>query len=398
MSESIFLHQFTLNESQLLEYPKKFIELLSAPFIGREEEAKVITLALISKEHATLIGEPGTAKSALARRAAELLDAKFFMYLLTKYTEPTELFGALDINALKQGVYRRITKDRLPESEIAFLDEIFKANSAILNTLLSLLNERVIYDGYNTTQVPLRTLISASNEVPNEPELDALYDRLLLRHFVKSIDRGFIRELMKSGFEYEFSPRIETQKIMTINDLEVLYNLVRKVNLSPIEEKLVKIIVTLEDKGFHLSDRRKAKIMKMIGSHSILNGRLIAKDSDLLVLKYIIPNDQEEFNQVYAILIEELGTIEKYLRELEQIERNIASLSGVVDKESNITKLAEISQSLKPTRERILSIMREMDNNENMKWDAEKIKKKAETILNNIDEIAEKIGKKLGLI
>jgi len=98
------------SNQQLLEYPKKFVELLSAPFIGREEEAKVITLALLSKEHVILIGEPGTAKSALARRAAELLNAKFFMYLLTKYTEPAELFGALDINALKQGIYKRTTR------------------------------------------------------------------------------------------------------------------------------------------------------------------------------------------------------------------------------------------------------------------------------------------------
>jgi len=94
---------------------------------------------------------------------------------LTKYTEPAELFGGLDINALREGKYRRITKDRLPESEIAFLDEIFNANSAILNALLSLLNERVIYDGYNVIRTPLRTLIGASNRVPDEPELEALY-------------------------------------------------------------------------------------------------------------------------------------------------------------------------------------------------------------------------------
>ncbi|TRM79695.1 AAA family ATPase, partial [Sulfolobus sp. A20-N-F6] len=156
-----------MSERALLELPKKFMEELSAPFIGREEEAKVIVLALLSKEHVILIGEPGTAKSALARRAAELLNAKFFMYLLTKYTEPAELFGALDINALREGQYKRITKDRLPESQIAFLDEIFNANSAILNALLSLLNERVIYDGYNVIRVPLRTLISASNRVPD---------------------------------------------------------------------------------------------------------------------------------------------------------------------------------------------------------------------------------------
>jgi len=158
-----------IEESRILSLTKNFVEALSNPFVGREEEAKIVTLALMTKEHAILIGEPGTAKSAIVRRAADLLNAKFFMYLLTKYTEPAELFGALDINALKQGIYKRITKDKLPESEIAFLDEIFNANSAILNALLSLLNERVIYDGYNVIKTPLRTLIAASNRVPDEP-------------------------------------------------------------------------------------------------------------------------------------------------------------------------------------------------------------------------------------
>ncbi|MEM0282636.1 MAG: AAA family ATPase, partial [Desulfurococcaceae archaeon] len=165
----------------------RFKSELEKPFIGRGEEALVITLALMTSEHVVLIGEPGTAKSALARRAADLLRARFFKYLLTKYTEPDELFGSLDILAFKVGKYVRVTKNKLPEAEIAFLDEIFNASSAILNTLLTLLNERVIYDGYNEISVPLWTLISASNTVPEEQEYQALYDRFLFRQFVKPV-------------------------------------------------------------------------------------------------------------------------------------------------------------------------------------------------------------------
>ncbi|MEM1713463.1 MAG: AAA family ATPase, partial [Desulfurococcaceae archaeon] len=100
----------------------RFKSELEKPFIGRGEEALVITLALMTSEHVVLIGEPGTAKSALARRAADLLRARFFKYLLTKYTEPDELFGSLDILAFKVGKYVRVTKNKLPEAEIAFLD------------------------------------------------------------------------------------------------------------------------------------------------------------------------------------------------------------------------------------------------------------------------------------
>jgi len=131
-------------ESYLKLIPQILNEL-SRPFVGREEESKVILLALLTKEHAVLIGEPGTAKSALIRRAAQLLNMKCFTYLLTKYTEPAELFGPLDINALKDGKYIRITTHKLPEAEVVFLDEIFKANSAILNTLLTIMNERLFY-------------------------------------------------------------------------------------------------------------------------------------------------------------------------------------------------------------------------------------------------------------
>lgn len=171
----------------LLAKAKKFVEELAKPFVGREEEAYVIALAIITGEHAVLIGEPGTAKSALARRAAELINAKFFKYLLTKFTEPDELFGPLDISALKQGKYVRITKNKLPEAEIAFIDEIFNANSAILNMFLTIMNERILYDGYNEIRVPLWTMIAATNSVPEEPELQALYDRFLFKHFVKPI-------------------------------------------------------------------------------------------------------------------------------------------------------------------------------------------------------------------
>lgn len=381
-----------INETdKVLGLPKEFAENLSLPFVGRDEEAKVITLALLSNEHVILIGEPGTAKSALARRAAELLNAKFFMYLLTKYTEPAELFGALDIEALRKGEFRRITKDKLPEAEIAFLDEIFNASSAILNALLSLLNERVIYDGYNTIKVPLRSLISASNRVPDEPELEALYDRILIRHYTRPLGEDAWKELLDAAWKLEYTDIFKVKEpVMSLKELDYIYKHLSKVKLDTIKSKLLKLFAILEEKGIHMTDRRKGKIFKVVASHSILNGRLTATEEDLIVLKYIAPKELDDFEKVSAILSEELKTPEKYMKELTEIYNNIKEAMKFVNSLSDSDpRLVEMIRSLKATRDRIISLGKESGD--------ERVGKFAKEVIVEIDNLIEKVAKKLGI-
>ena len=372
-----------------LELPKKFLNELSYPFVSREEEAKVITLALLSREHVLLIGEPGTAKSALARRAAELINARFFKYLLTKYTEPAELFGPLDINALKEGVYRRITRGKLPEAEIVFLDEIFNANSAILNALLSILNERILYDGYTEIPVPLWTLISASNRIPDEPELEALYDRLLLRHYIKPVEENRWEDLLDASWRIE-TYRIPTPKpIMSMTDLKKLYEVVLNVNLEPIKTKLLRLYAIFEEKGLHITDRRKGKALKVIAAHAVLSGRDVAYEEDLIVLKYVIPRDLDDFDRVSAILAEELKTPAKYIRELNDIYINVDEISRFVEEANDYDpRLVELLRNLNITKDRVIAMMNETTNSE--------VKKLAEEVLRKLDRTLDLIAKKLG--
>ena len=177
---------------------KASIEFVSRDLVEREEESRLVVLAMLAQEHLLLLGPPGTGKSMVARRLGDLVSdgGGFFQRLLTKFTTPEELFGPLSLRALENDEYKRVTDGFLPSASVAFLDEIFKANSAILNTLLTILNERKFDNGGTREDCPVRCVIGASNELPEDEELDALYDRFLLRKEVKAVsDEGLFQLL-----------------------------------------------------------------------------------------------------------------------------------------------------------------------------------------------------------
>src|SRR5437870_4498064 len=171
---------------------------LAQSFLERNEVIDGALTALLSRQHVLLIGPPGSATSMLADELCRRLDgAAYFQWLLTKFTTPEELFGAVSLRALEADDYRRVTTHKLPEAHIAFLDEVFKANSSILNSILTVMNERRFHNGREVVDIPLITLFGASNELPEEDELQALYDRFLLRFVVAYIadDFRFLRML-----------------------------------------------------------------------------------------------------------------------------------------------------------------------------------------------------------
>ena len=375
---------------EMLAKARTFLKELQAPFVGREEEALVISLALLTREHAVLIGEPGTAKSAIARRAAQLIRARFFKYLLTRFTEPSELFGPLDIAALREGVYRRVTRGKLPEAEIAFLDEIFNANSAVLNALLSILQERVLYDGYTEIRVPLWSLISASNRVPEESELEALYDRLLFRHHVRPLNEDLWSDLLDAAWELERNPEEKVEPVMDMSDLIEYHKLLFSVDLSQVRSQLLRLFVALREKKIHLTDRRKAKTLKAIAAHALLNGRLVAAEDDLIVVKYIAPHDLDDFEKVEIIIREEVRTKERILRELAEIEVNIRNIGVLVERASEFDpRLVEYSKSLRIAKNRVESLVRSIEDRE--------VEREAEKIIEEVERIMDLIAYKLNL-
>jgi MoxR-like ATPase len=180
-------------------------------FVARDEEIDLAILCAVAQEPLLLVGPPGTAKSDLVVKLTESLglgQGDYFEYMLTKFTEPSEILGPIDIQVLKEGRYLRRTRGMLPDCRVAFLDEIFKSNSAILNTLLTILNERKFYQDGQPTPVRLIMLFAATNDIPDQTELEAMADRFILkietkpvkdRHFSELIDAGVMNEAYRAS-------------------------------------------------------------------------------------------------------------------------------------------------------------------------------------------------------
>ncbi len=265
---------------------------LESQFLGKQETIRLMVLSVLAGEHIALIGPPGTAKSALVRNFARMIDSRYFEYLLTRFSEPNELFGPVDIPAFRQGTYRRRTEGMLPDAEIVFLDEIFKSNSAILNALLTLLNERKFNNGGSVVDVPLLSVFGASNEVPADESLQAIFDRFLLRvrndqldayHFQELIGRGVAIELQRFG-ERQAPPVFLTTQELRAAQADVA----RRMQLSDeLMATYKSLVFQIRAEGVSLSDRRVIKLLKLMAASAYFDGRPQADVSDLFILKHV---------------------------------------------------------------------------------------------------------------
>ena len=301
-----------MNKYTLREKIEKNLEILNNGLVGKEKVMKLGLLSILSGENMILVGPPGTAKSEISRRLREILadsgSETYFEYLFTKFTTPEEIFGPLSIKQLQNDKFERNTEGYMPSSRIVFLDEIFKANSSILNTLLTILNERVFHNGLKREKTPLISLIGASNELPFEnDELTALYDRFLIRAIVGYVSDDEIEILLDIK---ETDMEIPAEIKFTESDLNEIRNESEKVRVTfGIKKTIMQIRqdynkIFAEDNHEIISDRKLVKMVKLLKISAYLNGRDKVDFSDLMLLTNCLWNNPENIEKVTKLVLE----------------------------------------------------------------------------------------------
>ena len=254
--------------------------------VGREPLAELIVLAAVAQEHLLVIGPPGTGKSAVVRRVARMLGGNYFEYLLGRFTEPSELFGTVDLRKLREGTVETDVSGMLPEADVAFLDEVFLGSTAILNTLLGVLNERRFRRGHTQLACPLRVCVGAANALPDDEALAAFADRFLLHAFIEPVADAQLEALMHGGWRSDFCA---TDDAHALASLDRLSSQLPHVQLEAVRPALAEAIRKLRGAGVRLSDRRIVKSQRLVAAAAVLAGRLEATPADLWPLFYALP-------------------------------------------------------------------------------------------------------------
>lgn len=353
-------------------------ETMYTTLIERDEEIDLSFVGLIAGENVLLVGPPGTGKSLLSESLCSFIDGHLFSYLLTKYSTPDELFGPLAITKLQQDQYERVIDGYLPTADILFLDEIFKASSAILNTLLRVLNERRFRNNTSTITVPMLSCIAASNEWPNEQEggkeLGALFDRFVIRKHVHPIrtPAGRRRLLWDANLIPQFADTITPVEVLQARAEAKALNWERQA-MEAMETMLADLA---RNDGIMVGDRRQRKAVAVAQANAYLTGATVVEPEHLEILGHVFWTDPVEqpkkaiervskiANPVGAEVTKLLGEAQE---QLDKIPHDTTDLQAFGSAAKKLGEIVKKLQALKETDKTRVAIKRLTNDLEELK-------------------------------
>ena len=362
---------------------------LKTLYFERDAVIDGLLSALLCGQHVLLLGPPGSAKSALVQHLVGLIDgAEYFYWLLTKFSTPEEIFGPISLAGLQTDKVKRITTGKLPEAHLSFLDEIFKANSAILNSLLTAVNERKFHNDGKAMPIPLVTMIGASNELPEGEDLEALFDRFLLRYWVSYVDDpSNMRQIMTMTTPHN-TPKI---------DLRMLRDYQSDARNVSMPDSMIDTLLVIkqrtEEQGFRSSDRRWRQIVQLLKAYAYLEGDTEVNEDTLEILPDALWREPKDRPQLASIV----GTVGNPLNvraaEILDAAKDVVADVGELRNTNDATAKSEWMRKASLADTSLTQMSQELSDlmTKNPKRNLRKIKDTA----SKIDELKKTIAKKV---
>lgn len=315
---------------------------LNEQFAERSQLVDGMLTALIAKEMLFVLGNPGTAKSAICEALCKAIGGNYFSWLISKFTTPEEIFGPISLKGLEQDKYERVTTNKLPEADIAFLDEIFKGSSAILNTLLPVINERKFYDGSAPKKIQLQTLFGAANEIPDAQELAALYDRFALKYIVHRLQGNDAAKILFDGRLGQITETI------TIKELEAEQEAAQKLPLSKeIVDMLLKIRNEIDKEGIYVSDRKWVQATRIVKAFAHLSGHAKVELEDLTILEDVLWSTPEQYKIVKRLVNKHANPLGDQLVQINDFLTDIKTKIAEMDTQKCVEAQKKVNDAIK---------------------------------------------------
>ena len=354
-------------------------------FVERDNVIENSIKALITGQTVLLIGPPGTAKSALATELCRRIDSgRYFSWLLNRTSDPAEILGPYSIKEMEHDRFVRVTKNKLPEAEIVFLDEVFKCNEPTLNILLPIINEKVFYNDGNPIPVPLITMFAASNEFPEEDSLMALYDRMIYRMYVDYIGDVENKMLM---LKRSLKGKKESDEYTTIdlNDIDYLRDALDYIEIDEdILKEYIYLMNALLQEGVIVSDRRQNEALKVLKANALLNKRDKVIKEDFNSLRDVLWNDLTDMEIIDEVLKERLlSPFEKEYNYIRDRYDNIVSSTKNIHDSRMLVEIKGSTELLMDKIKRLLKDKEIMDERNINKFTA--IEVEVQRFLDNLE-------------